>query len=412
MNAAAKKQPAPPSSPGGGSRRAGVRVPVAAEVLRWAVARSGKDPAALRARFPKLDAWERGEAAPTFRQLEAFAKATFVPAGYLFLSEPPVEELPIPDLRTIDGQGIFDRQGTIDGPGVRRPSANLLDTIYICQRRQDWYREYARSIGEEPLAFIGSANLNDPAAETAARMRRDLNLDTHRWREYSGWEESLRDFVEQVDDAGILVMVNGVVGNSTRRKLEPQEFRGFALCDDLAPLVFINNADARAAQMFTLAHELAHLWHGASALSDVSPRPASNRGVETWCNRVAAELLLPLAELERILPPGNPINEVDSIRRRFKVSSLVVLRRLYEAGRLSDDEFERAYATERQRLQQSQSGSGGNLYPTLMARVGRRFAQAVVRDASAGETLYREAYALLGVSKTATFNELRAQLGY
>ena len=400
MNAATEKQSAPPASGGSSGRPAVVRVPVTAEALRWAVARSGKDPAALRAKFAKLDAWERGEAVPTLRQLEEFAKATYVPVGYLFLAEPPVEELPIPDLRTIDGRG------------VRHPSANLLDTIYICQRRQDWYREYALSIGEEPLGFIGSANLNSPVSETADRMRWDLNLDIHRWQDHSGWEASLRDFIEQVEDAGILVMVNGIVGNNTRRRLEPQEFRGFALCDDLAPLVFINNADAKAAQMFTLAHELAHLWHGASALSDVSPRPAPNRSVETWCNRVAAELLLPLAEVEQILPPGNPINEVQNIRQRFKVSSLVVLRRLYEAGRLSDDEFERAYAAERQRLQQSESGRGGNFYPTLMARVGRRFAQAVVRDAVAGETLYREAYALLGVSKTATFDELRAQLGY
>ena len=151
--------------------------------------------------------------------------------------------------------------------------------------------------------------------------------------------------------------------------------------------------------MFTLAHELAHLWHGESALSDVRPRPAPERRVEAWCNGVAAELLLPLAELEQILPPGsNPVDEIPNIRRRFKVSSLVILRRLYEAGRLSDDEFERAYDAERQRLQLQSSG-GGNFYPTLMARVGRRFAQAVVRNAAAGETLYRDAYGLLGIKK-------------
>ena len=400
MNAAADNHsatPAPASVSAG--QHATARVPVAPVVLRWAVARSGKDPAALHQRFVKLDAWERGETDPTLRQLEAFAKATYVPVGYLFLPEPPVEEMPIPDLRTIDGQG------------VGHPSANLLDTIYICQRRQDWYREYALSIGEEPLDFIGSASLNSPAAETAARMRQDLNLDTDRWRRRSGWEESLRDFIDQIEDAGILVMVNGIVGNNTRRKLEPQEFRGFALCDDLAPLVFINNADAKAAQMFTLAHELAHLWHGVSALSDTRPRPAPDRGVEAWCNGVAAELLLPLAELEQILPPGsNPVDEIQNIRRRFKVSSLVVLRCLYEAGRLSDDEFEQAYDAERQRIR-PQSSSGGNFYPTLMAQVGRRFAQAVMRNTTAGETLYRDAYGLLGIKKTATFNELRAQLG-
>ena len=133
--------------------------------------------------------------------------------------------------------------------------------------------------------------------------------------------------------------------------------------------------------------------------------------VEAWCNGVAAELLLPLAELEQILPPGsNPVDEIQNIRRRFKVSSLVVLRRLYEAGRRSDDEFEQAYEAERQRIQ-PRSSDGDNFYPALMARVGRRFAQAVVRNAAAGETLYRDAYGLLGIKKTATFNELRAQLG-
>ncbi|MCY3692401.1 MAG: DNA-binding protein, partial [Chloroflexi bacterium] len=127
---------------------------VSPAVLEWAIERSGKDRSALYQRFTRLSAWESGEAAPTLRQLEDFAKATYVPVGYFFLSEPPVEEIPIPDLRTIDNKGVV------------RPSANLLDTIYICQRRQDWYREYAISIREEPLSLIGSANINRPAGET------------------------------------------------------------------------------------------------------------------------------------------------------------------------------------------------------------------------------------------------------
>ena len=397
----ATENPAIRHASGPGARRTSGRVPVTPDVLRWAIARSGKDPDALRARFPKLNAWEQGAATPTLRQLEDFAKATYAPLGYFFLSEPPVEEMPIPDLRTIGDRGIA------------QPSGNMLDTIYICQRRQDWYREYALSIGEEPLPFIGSARIDDSVVDTAAQMRRVLNLDTEGWREHPDWETAFRAFIRQVEYAGILVMVNGVVENNTRRKLDPGEFRGFALCDDLAPLVFINNADAKAAQLFTLAHELAHLWHGESALSDVSPNPALDRGrqVERWCNRIAAELLLPLAELESILPPGDPLAAVELIRRQFKVSALVVLRRLYEAGRISDAEFQDAYESEQRRLQ-SLTGSGGNFYPTLMSRVGRRFSHAVMRTALSGSTLYRDAYSLLGIRKTATFDELRAQLGY
>ena len=397
----ATENPATRHASGPGVRRISGRVPVSPDVLRWAIARSVKDPDALRARFPKLDAWEQGATAPTMRQLEDFAKATYAPLGYFFLPEPPVEAMPIPDLRTIGDQGIV------------QPSGNMLDTIYICQRRQDWYREYALSIGEEPLPFIGSARIDDSVVDTAAQMRRVLNLTTDGWRQHPDWETAFRAFIRQVEDAGILVMLNGVVENNTHRKLDPREFRGFALCDDLAPLVFINNADAKAAQLFTLAHELAHLWHGESALSDISLNPASDRGrqVEKWCNRIAAELLLPLADLESILPPGNPLVAVELLRRQFKVSALVVLRRLYEAGRLSESELQDAYEDERQRLR-SLAGSGGNFYPTLMTRVGRRFSHAVMRTALSGSTLYRDAYSLLGIRKTATFDELRAQLGY
>src|SRR3989304_5812978 len=98
----------------------------------------------LAGKFPKLAAWEAGEGRPTLKQLEGFAKATHLPVGYLFLREPPEERVPIPDLRT---------------PGNRHvghPSPDLLDTIYLCQRRQAWYRDWARSVGEEPLGFVGS----------------------------------------------------------------------------------------------------------------------------------------------------------------------------------------------------------------------------------------------------------------
>ena len=386
MNSADQNRSTLSSSSVQRSGRAGARVPVAPAVLEWAIERSGKGRAALYDKFPRLRAWERGEASPTLRQMEDFAKATYVPTGYFFLSEPPVEEMPIADLRTVDDKHL------------PKPSANLLDTIYICQRRQDWYREYALGIGEEPLPFIGSASIDTPVATTAARMRSDLDLNVENWQKNSDWQSALRAFVRKVEDAGIMVMVNGIVGNNTRRKLEPWEFRGFALSDAIAPLVFVNGADVKAAQMFTLAHELAHLWHGESALSDVSLMPAPHRLVEIWCNKVAAELLLPAADLEKVLPPGNALDEVENIGRRFRVSSLVVLRCLHESNRLSDEEFWQAYGREWRRSQPAQ-GSGGNFYPTLMSRVGRRFAQAVVRDAAIGETLYRDACGLLGIKK-------------
>ncbi len=363
------------------------RVAVRPELLRWALDRSGRSVEGLAAKFPRLAAWERGEAEPTLRQLEQFAKATYTPVGFLFLREPPVEEVPIPDFRTL--------------PGAHRdrPSPDLLDTIYLCQQRQEWYREFARTMGEPALGFVGSARIEDDVVATAAAMRRALGFDLEERRQLPTWTEALRRFVEQADALGVLVMVSGVVGSNNRRKLDPQEFRGFALADPLAPLVFVNGADTKAAQMFTLAHELAHVWLGESALSDASPASAPLQRVESWCNRVAAELLVPLAALRAALAPGDALDQVPALARRFKVSTLVILRRLLDAHRLSREAFDGAYDAELARLLAQPRTSGGDFYLTQAARLSRRFARALIMSTLEGQTLYRDAFRMLGIAR-------------
>jgi Zn-dependent peptidase ImmA (M78 family) len=378
-----------------------IRPEVRPELLRWAAERSGRDREWLRHRFPKLERWEQGEAHPTLKQLEEFARATHTPVGYLFLQQPPVEEVPIPDMRTIANVP------------AGRPSPDLLETIYLCQQRQEWYRDYARLMGEPPLAWVGSARVRDDPVETAAGMRAALRFDLDERAQLDSWTEALRRFIEQVEELGALVMVSGIVGNNTHRKLDPQEFRGFALADDLAPLVFVNGADTKAAQMFTVAHELAHLWLGDSALSDATPNNEPSLEVERWCNAVAAELLAPLAVVQAEFDPRASLaEERDRLARRFKVSTLVVLRRLFDARFLTWPAFREAYETELERLKNIHRGAGGgNFYWIELARVGRRFARAVVTSTLEGQTLYRDAFQMLGVSKHETFRELGRRLG-
>ena len=376
------------------------RVAIQPKLLRWACDRAGLDRADLEHKFPHLAAWENRTAQPTLKQLEAFAKATHTPVGYLFLPEPPVEKLPIPDFRA---------------PGNERighPSPDLLDTIYVCQQRQEWFRNYARSMGESPLAFVGSARVGDDVVRTAARIREELSFDLDARRQTPTWTDALRHFIEQADGLGILVMCNGVVQNNNYRHLDPQEFRGFAMADDLAPLVFINGADTKAGQMFTLAHELAHIWLGQSAVSDSQPSAVPDQQVERWCNEVAAELLVPLIAMRQAYHPDAELDEEASrLARRFKVSTLVILRRILDVGELTQKEFWEAYHAEVARLRAIPRGSGGNFYLTQAARVSKRFAAALVASTLEGQTRYNDAFRMLGFSKLATFKELGRSLG-
>jgi len=376
------------------------RVPVEPALLRWARERSGHSVESLAKRFPKLEAWERRERQPTLKQLEAFAKATSTPVGYFFLADPPTLRIPIPDFRRVS-----DAEPT-------PPSPDLLDTLYLCQQRQDWYRDFARSMGDAPLPFVGSATTGADVTDTAARMREALGLDVDERRTLPTWTDALRRFIAQADAFGVLVMVSGVVASNNRRRLEPDEFRGFALADPLAPLVFVNGADTKAAQMFTLAHELAHIWLGESALSDAEALQVPDHATERWCNQVAAELLVPLAEIREASEAGGSLREqMDGLARRFKVSTLVVLRRLHDAGRLTREELWSAYTEELARLRALPTRSGGNFYLTLGARASKRFARALVVSTLEGRTSFTESFRLLGVRKQSTFEDVARSLG-
>ena len=376
-------------------------------LLRWAQKRSSQSTKKLHKKFPKLKLWENGEAKPTLKQLEKFAKTVHTPIGYLFLDKPPVEKVPIPDFRKIPNVSQI------------KPSPDLLDTLYICQRRQDWYRDYMRSMKEESLDFIGSVRpLANNIIKTAENIRKVLNFSIEERNELTTWTSALRLFIEQANSVGILVMVNGIVGNNTHRKLNPKEFRGFALSDSLAPLIFINGADTKAAQMFTIAHELAHLWINQTGVSDAQALIIPDHKIENWCNKVAAELLVPLNLIRQLY--GNTIkkfdlsDEVQRLAKCFKVSSLVILRRIYDMEKLTAKEFSKQYEIELKKLkviQKKNKGGEGDFFLTLGVRVSPRFTRALVSHTLEGYTSFRESFQLLGIKKMATFKEAGKSVG-
>lgn len=381
-----------------------VRVKVAPDLLRWAVERAGWDEETIERRAPQLDEWLIGTRQPTLKQLEKFASATYTPFGMLFLSEPPVEDVPIPDMRTV---------GSI---AVSRPSADLLDTIYLCQSRQEWYRNYALENAALPLEIVKSATTATDPHLVADQMRDMLDFGLTERAELSGWEDARRRLINRIETIGVLVMINGIVGTNTHRKLNPQEFRGFALADPLAPLIFVNGADTKAAQIFTMIHELAHIWLGKSALSDAKMVAQGGIDEEQWCNRVAAELLLPLSALRVDYQGKATVRELERLARKYRVSTLVVLKRIFDARFLDWDTYQDLYDAELERIMnilsaQTEKASGGNYYHTQPLRLSTQFARAVIASAFEGTTTFRDAYQLLGIKKHSTFEGLAIKLG-
>jgi len=366
------------------------RITISGPVVRWALERSGRR-ARLERRFPKLPEWLSGESQPTLHQLEDFAKATSTPLGYFFLPEPPEERLPIPHFRTL-GNGR-----------LRQPSPELLETVQMMERRQAWMREYLIEEGSEPLGFVRSAEPTVEPERLAVEMRRTLGLGEGWAAGNRTWTDALRQLRSRMEEGGILVVVNGVVGNNTRRKLDPAEFRGFVLVDEYAPLVFVNGADGKAAQMFTLAHELAHVWFGSSAAFDLRELQPADDSTELACNRAAAEFLVPKSQLRDFWPSakrGVEQEPYQAVARHFKVSELVVVRRAFDLELITKSDyldFYRGYQREERAAAASQGQGGGDFYANQNLRIGRRFAEVVVGAAREGRLLYRDAYQLTGL---------------
>jgi len=371
-------------------------------VLRWAAQRARLNNSDLAARFHKWPLWLSGKAQPTLKQLEDFARLTHTAIGYFFLPEPPALALPVPDFRTMRDEALAE------------PSSDLLDTLYLCQQRQDWYRNHARMNALPALPFVGSASVQQAPEAVAHSLRSTLGLSITARRQLPTWTDALRQLIAKAEDAGVMVMVSSVVGSNSHRKLDVGEFRGFALADGLAPLIFMNGADSKAAQMFTLAHELAHVWLGATGVSDTQAGQVPEQQTERWCNHVAAELLMPIEELRAAHKRNVPIpDEIQRLAREFKVSTLVALRRLFDAGYINRAALWQHYRDEQERLRtlKERSSTGGDFYRSLGARTSKRFARAIVSSTLEGLTSFPDAFRMLGMRKTATFYEAARELG-
>lgn len=352
-------------------------------LLTWAITRAGFDMEQFLNNHPTIQKWIEEVKKPTVKQLEDFANKVHIPFGYLFLPEPPKESIPFP----------FFRIGNIN---TEKVSLNVFDTIQILQRRQDWITDYLIDNEHKPLAFVGKFDKNANANTVVVNMRNTLGLHSNWACDFATFEDTLNFITHKIEEIGVFINFNGVVENNTHRPISVSECRGFVLVNQYAPFMFINAADAKAAQLFTIIHELAHVWLGESAGFDNQNLLPANDPIEKLCDAIAAEFLVPASSLIDIWKDKPSI---DYARRVFKVSPVVIGRRAMDLGLITRGEFFVFYNAymESFRQKKENQGSGGDFYATARKRVSVSFASVVNQAVNQNKLLYRDAYKITGL---------------
>jgi Zn-dependent peptidase ImmA (M78 family) len=358
-------------------------VNVNTNMLTWAIDRAGYDVRAFAEKFPRILDWLEGQKKPTVKQLEEFSKKVYLPFGYLFLPQPPQEKMPIPYFRT-------------DGNQTDRISINVYDTILLLQQRQDWLKNYLKDSDFPRLSYVGKFKKSKDVKAIVADIRQTLQLQENWASQFSAWQEAHDHLVLHIEDKGIITIFNGVVENNTHRPIPVNECRGFVLVDDYAPFMFVNNADFKSAQMFTILHELVHIWIGHSAAFDFRRLQPANDPKEILCDKVAAEFLVPEKEFDRVWNHKANISYASSY---FKVSKIVIARRALDTGKITKPQFFDFYEeySNREFAKKENQGSGGDFYATTKKRISITFASHVKQAVKSGNLLYRDAYKLTGL---------------
>ncbi|WP_157754727.1 ImmA/IrrE family metallo-endopeptidase [Nigerium massiliense] len=317
------------------------------------------------------------------------------------MDEPPKLNLPVPDFRS----GYTAMAG--------EPSANLVAVLDQSERRQAWYKEFAEANGLGELGFVGSAADMKPA-EAAGEMRRTLSFEVSDRR--GSWADTRRTLIRNFEELGGLAIATSMVGNKTRKLLDPNEFRGFSFVDTTAPLVFVNTNQTMNGQIFTLAHELAHVWHGQSGIDSPEISITPDSPTERWCSLTASHFLVPREDLkERMdkLPKQELPLKLDALARAYKCGTLVILQALRDSRLVEFENFGATYAAEEARLDGfvKEGGGGGDFYNSQPLRASERLSRAVLQETSEGRTTLSEALSLMSMKSPATLDEYAKRLG-
>ena len=378
-----------------------VKVSIQPAILRWVLDQlSGEyTDNQLRAMITN---WIDGTKAPTFNQIEELSQKSHIPLGYFFLKVPPKEEIGLLKFRTIDSIELA------------QPSRDLIDTINFMEERQDFMVDYRKQQGMESLSIVGKASQESNSLIIAETMRKDLKLMLDWSCNTRSSQESFNILRVALENAGSMVMMNGIVNNNTHRPLNIEEFRAFALINEYAPLIFINAVDSQGARLFSLLHEAVHIWLGKNDLFN-DRRGKSKRPTEVLCNAVAAELLVPriiFEETWKNLNEVDPYRKITAVSTKFHCGETVIARRAYDFGLIEHSIYENVSdkAINMFLEQKKKKSGGGNYYGTVESRLDRPFVKAICESVKSGDISFTDAYHLTNTNRK-TFDKVAEDLG-
>ncbi len=382
------------------------------EVIVWAreTAKISKSVVALKLSISidKLSEWESGSSYPTIKQAQALAKLYKRPFSLFFLPDVPKDFQPLKDFRL---------------NGSKEISTATIFIIREIQQKQAWISDLKKEQQEEKLKFVGKFNINSDFKEVSSNILSTLSIDPTNYQT----DNPIKEWIRKAESIGIYISRASYI--HSRMTLDSDEIQGFAISDEYAPFIFINSEDWSAPQLFTLVHELAHIWIAETGISSYIDLDEISKNkydpIEVFCNNIAANALMPNDVVKNIDNQiYNHFDEVFKIAKSFGVSTFTFLYRAYNLGIIKIDkyndlkkiatykfnEFVDTEELKRKKLKESSNNSGGpNYYLIQLNRNSRQFTHIVLNAYRGGIIEPTEASGLLNIHVN-KFNKLEEQL--
>ena len=380
-----------------------VNVNIQPAIISWALSQTSEEKLGAKL-VENIKHWLDGTKSPTFNQIEDFSKKSHIPLGYFFLQTPPVEQISLLEYRTLD---------SIE---MTTTSRNLIDTIHEMESVQEWMVNYRKELNYNTIGVVGCLKYSTDISVIADTIRKDLGLVDEWYKECGNPSEAFNKVRGLLEECGIIVMMNGIVGKNTHRALDVNEFRAFAMVNEWAPLIFINGADSAGGRLFSLFHEIVHLWIGENDL--YNDRKYSTHGIkpiEITCNAVAGELMVPKAAFfEKWNSNTNDdiFEKIKELARTFRCSSSVIARRALDNNKIDKNVYNQVIedAIEAYIQAKQEKSSGGDYYRVARSKLDGVFVRALCESVNSGRTSFTEAYRLTNTTSK-TFSEVASGLG-